>query len=420
MRIGIVNVWHDDNRGDCAIAIGTYKTLTAAFPDATIEFWSLSPAGALGSAHRVLRAETGAVVHPAAIPAHQRKTGAGVYAVLTVIRTIRAALGLAFNSINPRTARSLSEMDLIVASGGHYLHSRPGPRWGLRLFRLVHPLLLASRHNIPTVLMGQSLGPFEGRFALALARRVVSRCSAVYVREELSAGVAQRLGANPQRLSVLPDLAFAIDVDRRGLQNTLSEFDLTPRTFWIVTVRECLRSSGRADRSACTDRFLREMAVFIRRAIEEGRAKRIALVPHVVGPTEVEDDRQPTRRLAGLLADRDEVVIVDRDFTPGALAGLYGEAELVVGTRFHSVILAMVAGTPVYSISYFGPKAVGIMKMAELENACIEIEDFTADAVASFLDSVELDGMAVSVANRADRFRSTLNDAMDDLRARVV
>ena len=416
LRIGIVNIWHDDNRGDSAIAIATHDLLARTFPEAEIEFWSLADRSGLQQAHRVVSTQIDDVpIHPAPIAANQGRSTQGTYAVKTLGQTVRAIVGLRFPRLNPPSARALDGLDLVVASGGHYLYSAKGVRWALRMFRLVYPLLIAQQRGTPTALMGHSLGPFEGRFSRALARRVLTRTDAIYAREELSARTAVALGASASRVRVMPDPAFAIAVDDSGLNALLARHRLDRAKYWVVTVRKCLRGDRR-HRVACSERFLGEMSQLIRAVLDGNFVERVALVPHVIGPTAIEDDRDPTADLAELLADRPEVVTIDEDFTPGTVAALYGAAELVVGTRFHSIILAMVGGSPAYAVSYFGPKAVGIMNMAEMSDACVEMEEFTAAGAIEWLEGVDLEGRRASTKALEARFKDELSRGFRDLR----
>jgi colanic acid/amylovoran biosynthesis protein len=46
-----------------------------------------------------------------------------------------------------------------------------------------------------------------------------------------------------------------------------------------------------------------------------------------------------------------------------------------VGTRFHSVILSLAAGTPALAISYHGYKTKGIMEMLDLGELVFDIDN---------------------------------------------
>ena len=107
---------------------------------------------------------------------------------------------------------------------------------------------------------------------------------------------------------------------------------------------------------------------------------RVALVAHTQGPIEDEDDRIITNDIYLSLSPRaaDMTIIFDQDLSPNQLCTLYGDAALVIATRFHAVVLAIRGGAPVLTIPYFGTKAQGTLRDLGLENLIIEVEDLDA------------------------------------------
>ena len=64
---------------------------------------------------------------------------------------------------------------------------------------------------------------------------------------------------------------------------------------------------------------------------------------------------------------------------------IYGKAHSFTGTRFHSVIFALLMKIPALVIFYFGPKSTGIMKMLGLEEFVFDLEKITFEqAVKKF------------------------------------
>jgi colanic acid/amylovoran biosynthesis protein len=142
----------------------------------------------------------------------------------------------------------------------------------------------------------------------------------------------------------------------------------------------------------------------------------VAVVTNVLGPSRVEDDRGPSRTLHDGLAarvGRQRVCLVDDDLAPDELAALYGAATLVVGERFHSVLLALAAGTPAYAISYFTNKAEGMMQDLQLGEFHCRLGD--VDGADIHMRSVQL----VTPATRR-RVHKAVGGARDALEAVMV
>jgi polysaccharide pyruvyl transferase WcaK-like protein len=92
----------------------------------------------------------------------------------------------------------------------------------------------------------------------------------------------------------------------------------------------------------------------------DGTVAQVAVVAHTCGPTEVEDDREISARLAAAIGDGTPVI--EADLSPPELAALYGHAAVVVSVRLHGSLLSLVGGTPTFAISYFTAKTDGVME----------------------------------------------------------
>ena len=86
------------------------------------------------------------------------------------------------------------------------------------------------------------------------------------------------------------------------------------------------------------------------------------------------------------------------------------EAELVVATRFHNVVLALRMGIPVLSIAYEG-KNDALMGAMGLEAFCQSIDDLDVTRLVEQLERLEAEApqLAARIAQQADVFRSQLD-----------
>jgi colanic acid/amylovoran biosynthesis protein len=153
--------------------------------------------------------------------------------------------------------------------------------------------------------------------------------------------------------------------------------------------------------------FIREVAALIRAALRQGLTQRIALVAHCRGPTATEDDRIPTAQLARELRG-EAVCSVEDDLSARELAAFYSHGELTIGTRLHSVILSLVAGTPAFAVSYFGPKTQGVMQMLGMDQYWVNLADFTADATLPRVASLKTNAARSSLERRVEFLRGWL------------
>jgi polysaccharide pyruvyl transferase WcaK-like protein len=81
--------------------------------------------------------------------------------------------------------------------------------------------------------------------------------------------------------------------------------------------------------------------------------------------------------------------------------GFIRECDVVIGARYHSVVLPMLMGVPTIGIAYH-PKTVGVMKMAEQSEYCFpDIDTFEADELLDRIRSLIRDRRRVRAALRA-------------------
>jgi colanic acid/amylovoran biosynthesis protein len=401
--IALVNAWHDDNRGDSAIAEATIGLIRRKWPGAAVTVVSLldSEHPEFHRAYRHLRRQSGdPVIVGNAMPHLDRSGGLTGMAAKTIRFAVRLPGAIIALAQPARTRRpafvAIRKADLVVVNGGAsiYSHRHSVLAW-VNLFRVLLPVMYAVRAQRPVLFLGHSLGPFPDRVSRRMTSSVLRRADRVVVREESSGELAVALGVPRDRLDVVPDIAFALEPRPTSRVDALLDaHGLETGKFWVVTVRQVYETAQREER---TRRFLDEMASFVEQTLTAGDTDKVVLFAHTIGPVANEDDRPITRRLNALLDDA-RVVVVDDDLDAGEIAAFYGHAALLIGTRLHSVILALVAGTPAVAIAYFGTKAQGTMRLVGAEQLCIGIDEVTGAVLLALIEQED------PTADRAETF----------------
>lgn len=279
-----------------------------------------------------------------------------------------------------RTALAeLASVDVVVATGGTYLVEI----YDLRERIVDLGIAVAARR--PLILFTQSLGPFERPGNRRALGRILRRARLVLVRDERSAGHLGELGVAPERMAVSADAAFALAPIRPA---TASEPDgrgeRGPRVG--VSVREW-RHFTDGDEEAGNARYRDAVAGLVERLVG-GHDAEVTFLSTCQGvPQYWTDDSEVAADVVGRL--RPELrcrVTVDREFRrPDQLIEALANLDLVVATRMHAAILALVAGTPVFPIAYEF-KTHELFRRLGQEEWVQDLEDLTA---ASLTDGVE-------------------------------
>ena len=412
--IVVVNVWHDDNKGDGGIAEGVLCLIRQQYPESHIGIVSMFPesAPAFQSAHRHLKSTFPDItVVPSPFLSHDPSKSGGVARLLKKIWQVPlSVLRVMLAQLSKHPAVQLvANADLVIANGGQYLFSHEGYLNSLfTVYRLLYPLLLARRCHVPYLFFSQSFGFHNyDRLDNTLVRFTLNHAVSTWAREDLSYQNLLNLGIEKAKLSLVPDAAFILQPNpTQRTDEVLKRHHLETGKFWAITVRQW---------KTYTESFLDEIEILIRSALQTGLIENIVLVAHTHGPSEGGDDRIPTKMLFNRFQENEQVTMIDDDLTPGELVALYSKARLMIGTRFHSVIFSLVGGTPAYAVSYAGPKTWGIMKMLGLAHLCSDMSDFSANEVLERIESTNLDEIASELPNKITHLQKDLRENFQNL-----
>lgn len=413
-RVLVVNHWHDDNRGDSAISQSILRLLREVEPGAEVVLAGLTEAGPEWerSIRLVRRAFPEVRAIPSPVPTELRgdlrrrrpSLITTVDAARWLIRLLPFAAGVVTGRPPRRLRRLVADADLVVAMGGSNMYDDPSVSPVLSLARLLavaSPVHAAKRAGTRVVLIGHTLGPFPRRTGHRLARRLVSGADLAVVRESNSVAVAESLGIGA--VQTAPDMAFAVAPERSALvERVLAALPHPPSRCLGISVRQHPSLGRTADARAVT-----EVAQAARRLVAAGVVDGVVVVPHTVGPTPIEDDRDISRNLRDALAGL-PVTVADQELSPSELVCLYGSLAGVAAVRLHAAILSLAGGAPVYAISYFTPKTQGVMAGVGLPDAVGDFATVDADEIVAALTTLISPATRAMLTAASDQRRSEL------------
>jgi colanic acid/amylovoran biosynthesis protein len=252
----------------------------------------------------------------------------------------------------------LASCDLVVSTGGTYLVDH---------YDFTHryvELRCARALGKPIVLWTQSLGPFRTFRSRWLARGIAACADAVYCRDPASAENWKRATGYRGEMTVVPDSAFALDPVSGGP-------DQGQQQRAAVSVREWSRSVGGApfDRS--------DYVEMMRSSIDALTG--LGLTPFAISTCQgvrgygYDDSVVAAEVFAGLDLELDD------DFhTPVELLEILSSCGVVVTTRMHLAILALVSSVPVVAVAYEF-KTMELFRSIGLAHAVIAIEDSSSE-----------------------------------------
>jgi len=370
MRILIPNAYSWLNKGDAGILIGMVKALRKEMPQAEITALSSTPEidRAAYKGHDIAVERNLLTIPP----------GHGKTAKILGSATGCAVAGWLHRLFGAKNAtiQPYVDADLVVSCGGGFLNDDFGPAFLLQLYGIYFATLMGK----PTVIYGQSIGPFRNRRYRALARAVLKRVGLITVREEVSAREVRAMGLDP---IVTADPAFLLPAVNRAEAQRLLAAEGVPLNEPLVgvTVRYW-PFPGHKDGGQRFERYLQTMAQTIDRLTERAV---VVCMPQVIGPGK-DDDRIVAERVCKKMKrGKGRVKLIAKDYAPEELKGMIGLMRLFVGTRMHSNLFAASMGVPVVAIGY-NWKTEGIMDQVGQGGYVCDIDRLEAEALWSKIE----------------------------------
>ncbi|MEU0924596.1 polysaccharide pyruvyl transferase family protein [Streptomyces malaysiensis] len=270
--------------------------------------------------------------------------------------------------LTARCDQLLTETDLVIATGGD-LHTSD---YGVSTPYL-RALIAAQQRDIPTIMIGQSVGPFTDPTEAEAWLTVADQCRLLTVRESVSHGyLVDKLGLPEHRVRLSSDPAFLLPTaPGERISAVLRPLGLTPEDPYI-----CLAPSQGITRFSALEEAQHTAAVTrLASDLVHTWNMPVVLVPHCHDSRPHNDDRILAARIAEA-ANTPQVKVVPGALTASDYKGVLSHAELVISERLHAAIGALSNGVPAIAIGH-SHKFNGVL--AETYGDTIDIDDIHVD-----------------------------------------
>jgi polysaccharide pyruvyl transferase WcaK-like protein len=411
VQIALVNVSSDSNRGTCALTWASLELLFSAFPQSSIAI--------------VPTAETETPADPPPFRHTTRR-----YPNVPILSPLFDGQGRATLSLICRLGLSLSELiyfsrkrrnrnstlewirtsDLVVSVGGLKFGTygntlRDDARFVVRLL----PLLAAQKIDVPTASIGSQIGPFNTRLGGRLFGRFAGKATVIFPRDQMSESEVRQRAAHA-RCIVIPDSAFALKLPAVDVSELLRKCGAGTGVTTLALV-----ISSALDPQESSDSHVALFSQIAARLVESGLFTQVIIV------VQHDQDRPISRKLAQSL-QLDARRVIDDDLDPGQLSSLYGACRMVISSRLHAVILAMLTGVPAISLApEVTFKEHAVLDMLGLRSLCVSTKVGSVNAARLCLDIAgELDRHSRKVAAAVSAAQEQLAEVPSHLRDAVA
>jgi colanic acid/amylovoran biosynthesis protein len=384
-QILIINLHSARNAGDAALLEMAVRVLQPAFPEARFTLAMNEPLPYFGETDciRVLPS----FMAYCRTSQHRWRPAAFVGLAVSLVAAGSARFGHRVPRWLPEGLKELilayMTADLVVSCPGN-IFATVG-HFGLPLLLSAFTVFYALLLRKPFYVLPQSIGPFRRGWERELTRRLYSAARIVYVREPVSLKIAQEIGLPVERLKLVPDLAFALPAGpARDAEALLIQHGVTasgPR-LGVTAINRLLKNVSVETWCQYEDALALTLTHFIERY-----GGTVIFCPQVTGPTDREDDRQAAHRIVEKMGHPPQAVLIDEPLPPSQLKALYGQLDLFLGTRMHSIIFAVGMAVPVIAIAYL-TKTQGLAQMLDLQAWTIPLAEVTEGKLWPMLETL--------------------------------
>lgn len=389
----LINAYSARNAGDAAIMLGTIALLR----DTGITDVALASRHRAEDADFYLGHGVRVVSPPIPFPPRGRLPSV-LRALILALGVLRGLLVAATFRFHRATGLMIGRMfraggtlevlgaDKIVIAGGGYMYSSKR-RFNLTLFHEMMCIIVPIVAGRAIVMMPQSIGPLTRRADRALVSRVLRHVRPVMAREPLAFAETVGLLGSSHDIHLCPDVAFY------GWPSECQRDDVLSRDSFVVGIVAMDWTWARIDGPVSLDRYCEKLAQFA--TMNAQRGHEVVFCAHSFMPEQEQVDIEIAHRVMGLIPEacRARCRIAEDARSPESLRAIYASCDVVVGTRLHSCILAMLEGTPAIALAY-QPKAIGTYSMVGLSDLCFTADDFDVLSLQVLVDALEKDPSA--------------------------
>lgn len=306
-----------------------------------------------------------------------------------------------------RAFRKLKRTDMLIVPGTGVLTDAYGlSSWGpYSVFKWV---LMAKLRRSGVLFVSIGAGPIDRPVGRVLVKAALSLADYRSYRDDSSRDYLRGIGFRAKRDRVYPDLVFSLPEALLSPDDGRSEG--ARRIVGLGLMVYAGRYSAADPRAETYTAYLESLAVFATWLLEHDYDIRLLLGD---GDTiAIEEFRSV---LQARLGSYDEERIIEQPIASveDVLAEL-AATDVVVATRFHNVLLAMLLDKPVIAIS-FHHKCSSLMYQMKLSKYCHEIHHMDADKLIGQFRRLEQNREAVSrtIGQGVDEARAALDEQYD-------
>lgn len=305
-----------------------------------------------------------------------------------------------------KVIQTLAGTDMLVMTGTGMLADVGISPFGLH-YDILRWSIAAKLCRCKLLFVSVGVGPIRrpiSKFFVKAALRLADYRS---YRDIFSKSYAEGMGIAPERGAVYPDLAFSLpeaklpDARAHHSRKTVIGIGLITYDTSRTVTREKVETIYRD--------YIAKVATFVHWLIEHNYTVRL-LIGDIVYDSRVRQDLRALLERGGLSYEGGQIVDEPACSVDELLSQL-AEMDIVVASRFHNVLLALMLRKPVLAIS-FHEKVDSLMRAMEMTQFCQDIENVDVNKLIDQLAALEesAESIRCGLERKSELYRGNLEE----------
>lgn len=284
--------------------------------------------------------------------------------------------------------KAIKGCDLFISGGGSLLQDVTGCKTIPYYLGIVR---LALHYKKKVVFYSQGIGPVNKSVSKWLIKKIVSKVDHVFVRDNFSKQLLLDLGVtSPITVAADPVLGIAID---KSLVSSIKDSFGEQKTAGI-----CLRPWDN------NKQIINSLLPHLKQLIEEGYVLYFL-------PMYYDQDLDISQEIYNQLGD--QVKLINKKLTIEEALAYTASFDFVIGMRLHSLVMAVVANTPVMALSY-DPKVKAFVDEMQIPY-CIDVQQISTENTGEVLMS-----LIENLETEKQRLKLAYNKKLEDIYSPVI
>jgi len=268
-----------------------------------------------------------------------------------------------------KTLEVFRQTTVFIVGGGGLFSDQPDSNY--YLLELLKKIKRAIIYKKKVILFGVGFGPLHLKHSRKKLKDVLNRVALITVRDDESRQLVAELGIDEPAVHTTADFVYFL----KPAEETRVE---------EMMKNEKLSETGRPKIGLCLCGYSDEhpawkesLVAFSRHALEKLDAD-LWFIPMQTGGGF--DDRASARLIIDELPDREHVFSIEGKYTPQETMGLMARCDMILGERFHGVILSLNNKIPVFGIAY-KPKVERLFREIDHNDWYVKLDEMTPAAL---------------------------------------